>query len=204
MARRKRDAAAVIEYRNPEAPKGTLQVDDPATVKLLLDPRRQRLITMFMKPRSVKEAAEELGEVPSKLHYHVRLLDQAGVIRVVDERRAGSNTERVYQLAANRFEVAPELSTVTRAAGGATARILDRARAYGASFDDPEDDDVDTVKAIRETARPMTVAQARRFWRAVAAALDELERDLPEPKRAGAPIYGLHVMFGPLPKDDDE
>jgi hypothetical protein len=70
------------------------------------------------------------------------LLEQHGLIVVADERRAGSNIERLYGRAATRYEVAHALTEEgTRLAEPVTddahARLLDRYRRLLANRDNP-------------------------------------------------------------------
>lgn len=80
-------------------------LDDVAALKVFYDPVRQRIIRELAQARSVKELAASLGEPVNRLYYHVRLLEQHGFIEVAEQRKAGSNTERLYRLAASRYEV---------------------------------------------------------------------------------------------------
>jgi DNA-binding transcriptional ArsR family regulator len=87
----------------------TVVLDDVAALKAFYDPVRQRVLRELVRPRSVKELAEALQVPANRLYYHVRLLQQHGFVEVAAERRAGSNAEKLYQLAATRFEVPQEL-----------------------------------------------------------------------------------------------
>src|SRR5688572_13383327 len=99
----------VHEYRSDDTPSGTIVINDHATLKVFYDPVRQRILRALYTPLSVTELGDDLAESPNRLYYHVRLLEQHGLIVVADERRAGSNLERLYGRAATRYELAPDL-----------------------------------------------------------------------------------------------
>jgi DNA-binding transcriptional ArsR family regulator len=103
------DGRRVHEYRSENTPAGTIVISDHATLKVFYDPVRQRILRALYTPLSVTELGEDLGESPNRLYYHVRLLEQHGLIRVAEERRAGSNLERLYGRAATRYELADDL-----------------------------------------------------------------------------------------------
>lgn len=117
----------VHEYLSNETPKGTVVISDHATLKVFYDPIRQRILRALYVPMSVTELGEDLNESPNRLYYHVRLLEQHGLIAVTQERRAGSNIERLYGRAASRYELAPDLiEEGTRLAGPVAEDVMTR------------------------------------------------------------------------------
>ncbi|SFU65741.1 ArsR/SmtB family transcription factor [Alicyclobacillus macrosporangiidus] len=70
---------------------------DAELVKLLLDPRRSRILEYASRPVSVNELAEKIGELPSRVYYHVHKLEEAGLLEVVDTRQRGNLIEKLYQ-----------------------------------------------------------------------------------------------------------
>lgn len=90
-----------------------LVIDNPATVKVVYDPVRFRIISALGAPMSVKELAEALETTPNRLYYHVRTLERHGIIKVAEERRVGSNIENAYLRAADHFVLSGELARVT-------------------------------------------------------------------------------------------
>jgi len=69
--------------------------------RALADPLRIRLLeAAWFGPRSVKELAQTVGLPPDRLYYHLRQLEQAGVIEVSGYRPLpGGKVERLYQRA---------------------------------------------------------------------------------------------------------
>ena len=85
----------------------TFVVETPEQLKALSDPLRQRLLELFARGMTVKQAAAALGEKQTKLYHHVDQLLAAGLIRVAREERVRAVIERTFEATARRFVVAP-------------------------------------------------------------------------------------------------
>jgi DNA-binding transcriptional ArsR family regulator len=90
-----------------EEPAEFFEIEDTATFELLTDPTRVELLEHLFEPASVTEVAEAMGVPRTRLYHHVNLLEEAGMIRVVETRRRGAMTERRYQVAAKSFRPSP-------------------------------------------------------------------------------------------------
>jgi DNA-binding transcriptional ArsR family regulator len=78
---------------------------------LLRDPERRRLVEILaQRPDSASGLAERLGETRQRLNYHLRALEEAGVLELQEERRRGNCTERVLRPAAAGFVLDPGLA----------------------------------------------------------------------------------------------
>jgi DNA-binding transcriptional ArsR family regulator len=74
------------------------QVADPGQIRVLSSPVRQEIVDTLASlggRASVSELALQLGRPADGLYYHVRVLDQAGLI---EEGRSSRSGERVYRL----------------------------------------------------------------------------------------------------------
>jgi DNA-binding transcriptional ArsR family regulator len=81
-----------------------LHLTDIAQVKAVLHPLRQRLMDAFGdEPVTPSELARRVGIAASKAHYHVGVLEKAGLVRLVETRSVGSVVEKYYQPAAKNF-----------------------------------------------------------------------------------------------------
>jgi DNA-binding transcriptional ArsR family regulator len=81
-----------------------LTLTEVAQVKAALHPLRQKLMHAFdAEPVTPSELARRVGIAASKAHYHVRVLEKAGLVRLVETRAVGSVTEKYYQMAAHHF-----------------------------------------------------------------------------------------------------
>jgi DNA-binding transcriptional ArsR family regulator len=84
-------------------PAEELIVEDVETLKVMADPLRLRLMELLVKPRTVKQIAATLDIPPTKLYYHVNLLEKHDLIRVVDTRVVSGIIEKQYQVVAKAF-----------------------------------------------------------------------------------------------------
>ena len=65
------------------------------------------------RPATVSQVAARLGVHPANLTRHVRILERAGLITLVEKRDTGRNLERYYQASAHSFDVAPDQEALT-------------------------------------------------------------------------------------------
>ncbi|PZR94683.1 MAG: hypothetical protein DLM69_12225 [Candidatus Chloroheliales bacterium] len=90
-------------------------VKDLETLKVLSDPLRIQILEHMGEPHTVKQISKELGIAPTKLYYHVNMLEEHGLISVTDTRVVSGILEKRYQLSAWRFRLAKELVTLSGA-----------------------------------------------------------------------------------------
>ena len=95
-------------------------VEDARLAAALLNPLRLELLKRADEPRSCGELALALGQTPQKIHYHVKVLEEAGAIEKVEERRVRAISEGYYRATARSFWLSPKL--VGRIGGGRRAR----------------------------------------------------------------------------------
>jgi DNA-binding transcriptional ArsR family regulator len=75
-------------------------------LKALANPKRIQILKLLVEsPKSAKEVADELGEPQNKIHYHLKELQRAGLIRVEGEKRKGNLIERLFRSRAKFFTV---------------------------------------------------------------------------------------------------
>lgn len=84
-------------------------VDDLETLKVLADPLRLRIRELMFEPTTVKQVAAALELPPTKLYYHINLLEKHGLIVLVDTRIVSGIIEKHYQVASRRVQVAKHL-----------------------------------------------------------------------------------------------
>jgi DNA-binding transcriptional ArsR family regulator len=59
-------------------------------------------------PATASQIAARLGVHPANLTRHIRTLEDAGLITLVEKRDTGRNLEKYYEAAADSFDIAPE------------------------------------------------------------------------------------------------
>lgn len=93
-------------------------LQDADQVSALAHPLRLRVLNLlYDQPHTNQQLAEQLGESPARLHFHVRELARTGLIELVEERPKGGVLEKYYLATARRFRLAPTLSGEARAQG---------------------------------------------------------------------------------------
>jgi DNA-binding transcriptional ArsR family regulator len=92
-------------------------VRGPDEAVCLLHPLRRRLVARLREPASASALARDLAVPRQKINYHLRELEKRGLVRLVEERRRGSCTERIVVAAATSFVLAPEVLGDLAAAG---------------------------------------------------------------------------------------
>ncbi|MFN0092435.1 MAG: ArsR/SmtB family transcription factor [Acidimicrobiales bacterium] len=82
-------------------------LDAPSAVQAALDPVRSRILALLAEPGSATSLAKALGLPRQQVNYHLRTLEQHGLVRLVEERRRRGLTERVMAATARRYVVSP-------------------------------------------------------------------------------------------------
>jgi DNA-binding transcriptional ArsR family regulator len=79
-------------------------VAEPDRALALLDPERQRLVeALAAEPDSASGLARRLGEERQRLNYHLRVLENAGLVEEVPQVKKSNHRERVLRPVARRF-----------------------------------------------------------------------------------------------------
>lgn len=153
-----------------------LEVSTPAQFKALGHPLRQRLLfALGQRPATISQLAAALGAAKGNVGHHLKVLREAGMVRVAHTRPVRGGTEQYYQRSARRLRVAPGHSAATAALFGAVAEEV------AAAPDEP-------LLHLRHLR--LTPARAERL----AAALSELVEGA-EDEGDDAPRYGVLVTL---------
>ncbi|HEV2528057.1 MAG TPA: helix-turn-helix domain-containing protein [Thermomicrobiales bacterium] len=87
-------------------------LDDPDVLRIVADPLRLRLLEALRRaPMTVTELAEELGVARTRLYYHVRLLEGAGLVTVAETNVVSGIPEKRYRVTAYRLTIDRALLT---------------------------------------------------------------------------------------------
>nr|WP_231750784.1 helix-turn-helix domain-containing protein [Mycobacterium sp. NAZ190054] len=82
-------------------------IADPSAAASALDPMRSRLLAELSEPASAAALATRVGIARQKVNYHLRALEQHGLVAVAGERRWGGLTERLLVATAASYVVSP-------------------------------------------------------------------------------------------------
>lgn len=93
-------------------------VSDADRAAELLHPMRRQLMDGLREPGSASGLARRLGLPRQQVNYHLRELEKAGLVELVEERRKGNCTERIVRAAARAYLIDPQLIGELASGGG--------------------------------------------------------------------------------------
>lgn len=83
-------------------------IQDAARAAVALHPVRLQILERLEQPASPSSLSKTLGIPRQHLNYHVRELEAAGLVEMVEEKKRGSVTERLYRSTAKSFVIGPK------------------------------------------------------------------------------------------------
>jgi DNA-binding transcriptional ArsR family regulator len=83
-------------------------IEEPRAAATALDPLRARILAALTEPGSATTVAVALGESRQKINYHLRALEDHGLVELVEERPRRGLTERVVAATARSYVVSPD------------------------------------------------------------------------------------------------
>jgi DNA-binding transcriptional ArsR family regulator len=84
-------------------------IEDIEQAMTLLKPLRLEILRRLDSPRTCPELAAEFEESAQKIYYHVKALQEAGLVDRVAEKRVRGTVEGYYQAKARSYWLAPKL-----------------------------------------------------------------------------------------------
>lgn len=170
-----------------------LEVREPEQFKAAGNPMRQRIISLLSeRAATTSQLAEALGQPKGSVGHHLKVLEKAGLIRVVRTRQVRAITEKYYGRTARFFEFGV-------VEGPQKGRWLDFFRQ---AMEEYEETDQETeILTLRHARIPKSKAQefSRRVWE-LADEFTDLE-SVP-----GERVYGFlaQVYLSDLPELPEE
>jgi len=166
-----------------------LVVTAPDQLRALADPLRGTLLELVLeRAATVSEMAQAVGRPKGTVAYHVNLLVDAGLLRVVRTRRVRAIDERYYGRVARTFYVGvlhrAEDKQVVAAINGLAEAAAESAAAHAA----------DDLRCLLVHAR-IPIEEVRTFW----AEVQEVARRFTQIPRSGDQAYGF--VAGLYPTD---
>ena len=154
---------------------GILTIDRAEQLKALGHPLRLRVLELLGEndeQLTNRELAQRLEVDPGHLHFHVRTLLKAGLIRRVE---GGQGREKPYRAVAHTIRVAPELLATAGATSDVHEAILDQVQEGWQKFG-PQG----RFRSAQMTVR-MDPERVRELWALIAEKADELEDESRDP-----------------------
>jgi DNA-binding transcriptional ArsR family regulator len=93
----------------PPADDSVHVVRGTAQASALLNPDRVRILGALGAPASATGLAAQVGMTRQRVNYHLRELERAGLVELVEERKKGNCTERVLRASARSYLISPEV-----------------------------------------------------------------------------------------------
>ncbi len=162
-------------------------VTAPGQLRALADPLRSTLLELVLeRAATVKEMAQAVNRPKGTVAYHVNLLVEAGLLRVVRTRRVRAIEERYYGRAARTFSIGalnrPEDKQVVAAVNGLAEAAAESVAAHAA----------DELRCLLVHAR-IPREEVRNFW----AQVQEVARQFSRIPRSGDQVYGFAAGLYP-------
>jgi DNA-binding transcriptional ArsR family regulator len=179
-----------VNERIPDYDLGEMVVvTAPEQLRALADPLRGTLLELLLeRAATVTEMARAVDRPKSTVAYHVNLLVDAGLLRVVRTRRVRAIDERLYGRVARMFYIGAlnraEDKQVVAAINGVAEAAAESAPAHAA----------DDLRCVLVHAR-IPIEEVRNFW----AQVQEVARRFSQIPRAGDQVYGF--VAGLYPTD---
>lgn len=82
-------------------------VEDPDRVMAALSPLRRQLLRQLREPASATQLAAALGLPRQRVNYHLRAMEAAELVELVEERRRRGFVERIFRAKPGAFVVDP-------------------------------------------------------------------------------------------------
>ncbi len=94
-----------VDQRSPE--RDLTVIEHEGQIKALSNPERVRILTLLIeRPGTAKQVADWIGGTRGRVHYHVKELEKAGLVRIVAKVEKGGVLEKYYRAVARNFYVA--------------------------------------------------------------------------------------------------
>ena len=101
-------------------------IDQPTVAAAILSPLRVRVLRALVVPGSATTVASELGISRQKVNYHLRALEAAGLVELVEQRARRGLTERVVVATARSYVLTPDVLGAPAADPTRTDRLSSR------------------------------------------------------------------------------
>jgi DNA-binding transcriptional ArsR family regulator len=156
---------------------------EASQLKAIAHPARTRLLNALeTRPRSAKQLADDLDLTHGNAGHHLKVLERAGLVEVIEERRVRALTERIFAPAYDRLRI--------EVGGGGVDKLrflFDQAAREVAPEDEQPFDDQGRLYSVR-----MSPSSAAEFVERVVSLADEFaaaEEDSGELFGLAAAVY---------------
>ena len=205
--------------------KDEIRVTDLETLKVISDPLRVQILehigfaSASGRLTTVKQLSNELDIPPTKLYYHINLLEKHGLIRIAETRVVSGIIEKHYQVCAKKIRADLDISKNTNIdrdegialALSSIATMFDTAhnnveKSFQRRLETTQDGEYETVAMLTSQAMmQLSPQQAEEFIVKVNALASEYA-DINEPDGLA---FGLTILFNPnyhipIPQNEEQ
>lgn len=184
----------------PEGRSPAFEITTPKQQKAYFHPVRMKILNFLTREQlTVSQTAERLKVHPANITHHFRVLQDAGLILLVEERDIGRVVEKYYKAAAPVFNVRPPEGSVRNVNQKALSFLRDD---LSASINLLKADDSEDVFGQIERARIDHKTFAS-FAKRLRGLIEEFENVVVEGGTTYAlnlSLYPHHVDYGPIGK----
>ncbi|MCB9438360.1 MAG: helix-turn-helix transcriptional regulator [Anaerolineales bacterium] len=201
----------VDEFQQPDE---YFEIDSLETLKVITDEKRLQILDILAhKPATAKILATAMSVPPTKLYYHIKLLEEHGLIRVVDTQLVSGIVEKTYRARARQLGISESLLRFTEDSLDVTLDlvgvILDHAKsdlrrsieAGLFKFKSGEADHASEHGVIMSRSVQLTNAQAEHLKQELARIIRELPSDADQQDNPDAHPYSTLFVFFPLEEE---
>jgi len=174
-------------------PEQLLTLTSSEQIKAYVHPTRIMLLRLMAKEkRTISGIAKENGVHPANITHHFKLLEKAGLIRLVEKKDTGKNLEKYYRAIAYNFIVKPEAASGGKKTNKKALALLILKDNLSSAVKTVKDDDEDNVLALLGTARliPEDVGKLTRR-------LKEVINEFKECDSAEGILYSINLSLYP-------
>lgn len=204
-------------------PAQQMTISNLETLKVAADPTRLRILEILTeKPLTVKQVARKLDTTPTKLYYHVNLLEQHGLITVTASRIVSGIIEKQYRTSAHSLRVSKELLTISdeessEGVSGLLTAVFEAARddvlrgiRQGLIHLDQDDEDDRNTMLMRTITR-LTPEKYQEFFERLKELMvefkiigeNETELSADKDPDTTKPAYGLTIALYPFAEPEE-
>ncbi|MEM7416983.1 MAG: helix-turn-helix domain-containing protein [Gemmatimonadota bacterium] len=84
-------------------------LQDEEAAAAVMSPLRRRILSALAEPGSATTVGHEIGVPRQKVNYHLRALEDAGLVEHVEDRKRGNCMERIVRATARHYLIAPSV-----------------------------------------------------------------------------------------------
>ncbi len=85
-------------------------IQTPEALQALSNPTRVAMLEALHEPRSAAAVGRELGQTRQRMNYHLKALEQAGLVQRIGTRQNGNFVETLFRATARAFVVSPQVA----------------------------------------------------------------------------------------------